>query len=146
IMLTPGGVAPAGASIRAQERKAQTVNPAVQALERQRARVASRLASIDNEQSAIAMPQPVELDPEIARTLDAARRDYERARESLEDVTARFTSKHPDVRRAQARLATATAALDAARSAANESLPPARAIAAPATEADRADLTRQLAN
>ncbi|HZO16531.1 MAG TPA: hypothetical protein VFB62_24820, partial [Polyangiaceae bacterium] len=144
-MMMAGGTSPAGASIRAQERKAQAVDPTIDALQRQRARLASRLDTIDNPSSGVTkMTPPADLDPQIATMLENAQRDYERAQEEASSARSRYTEVHPDVRHAEARLARATVALRAAQKAALTSRAPARASAPPPKESDRSTLKDQL--
>jgi hypothetical protein len=143
-MMASGGVSQAGASIRAQERKAAAPNPTVDALARQRSRLHTRMDSIDKPSAAPTAEDKASLDPEIAGALDQARADFERARQELSTARAHYTDKHPDVQHAEGSMARAKAALEIAQRAASEATPPARATAPPAIESDRAELRQQL--
>jgi uncharacterized protein involved in exopolysaccharide biosynthesis len=138
-VMAPGGVGPAGASIRAQERRAAGGEPHVAALERQRQRILNRLASADGAPA----PAAPQTDPAITATIDAARRDVERAKAHLADVQGRYTDKHPDVVAAKRRVDAANAALAAAQDAANGTTS-VGGTTAPPTEADKEKLNQQL--
>jgi uncharacterized protein involved in exopolysaccharide biosynthesis len=108
-----GGQSQAGASIRAQQRKAAAIDPVIDALERQRLRLARRLQA-SAEPGAVLLPAD-ELDPVANEALSRARGEFERATAALVEVRARFTDAHPDVAHAQRRLDTARSSYDAMR-------------------------------
>jgi uncharacterized protein involved in exopolysaccharide biosynthesis len=137
-----GGGSAAGASIRAQERKNAGVDPAIQALNRQRQRLAGRLKAADGGPGV--EPGP-DMDPEMAAALERAKEEVEQARTALRSAESRYTEKHPDVVDAKRRLQAAESALGAAKEAALQPSP-ARALAPPATEDDKEKLSSQLAS
>lgn len=156
-ILMPGG-GTAGASIRAMEfknkgqpRRAGPVGPrlppAIEALQRQRARIAARLE--DKPAPAPAAPAPREIDPAMQEAIDRAQRDVDRANGDLASARAKYTDQHPDVQAAKRRLASAQAALRAAKSAAASSMkappPPPSAPVAPMTSEEKTRLKQQLA-
>jgi len=157
-VMMPGGTT-AGASIRAMELRNKTtpgpkagpppsrLPPAIEALQRQRARIAARLE--DKPTPAPPPPAPREIDPAMQEAIDRAQRDVTRATGDLAGARAKYTDQHPDVQAAKRRLASAQAALGAAKSAANSSMkappPPPSAPVAPMTDDERARLKQQLA-
>jgi uncharacterized protein involved in exopolysaccharide biosynthesis len=155
MLASGGGAGSAGASIRAHDRKdaanEAAALPHVEALQRQRLRLAQRISAIDNPE-AVPPPQApssAALDPQISRALDQARSQLERVSAELADVQARFTDKHPDVARARGKVAAAGAALAAAEAAASQArsdAPPSPlgVSAPPGTEADRKELQSRL--
>jgi uncharacterized protein involved in exopolysaccharide biosynthesis len=143
-IMIPGGVAPAGASIRAHERATGSSSSAAEALERQRTRIMSRIRAIDDPGSSAAAVQLAAQDPLVARKLEGARAELERAQNDLRDAQSRFTSMHPDVKHANGRVQSALQALRSVEAAAQKVHTPAPITAPPAKESDRSDLDAQL--
>jgi hypothetical protein len=86
----------------------------------------------------------------VQEAINRAQRDVERANADLAAARAKYTDQHPDVAAAKRRLASAQAALRAAKSttasAAKKPAPAPVAPVAPVTEADKKRIRRQLAN
>ncbi len=113
-VVVAGGAAHAGASVRAQERKAAATDPMIVSLERQRSRLARRIVALNRPNAPLA-PPIAELDPITASTLTGAKSELDRAKQNHLSLSSRYTEAHPDVVEAGRRLALATTAYDAAR-------------------------------
>lgn len=124
----PGG-AQAGASIRAEQRKASEGDPTLDALERQAMRLRSQrtAAAAPAAGGPAAAPAPP---PALVQAKQQADQELAAARRDLAEKQARFTEQHPDVKNAQAREAVAAAA--AARAAQELDAATRAAAAAPA--------------
>ncbi|HEY5925089.1 MAG TPA: hypothetical protein VIV11_25580 [Kofleriaceae bacterium] len=134
-----------GAAIRGVQNQKSTQkneNARLYALERQRQRVQARLdAPPDAPPIRIPAPQtPEKVQAEAAVT--EARSRLSAANRELEGLLGRYTEQHPNVARAKERVVTAQAELKRAQS----SVPPdVETTIAPATEADREKLKKELA-
>jgi uncharacterized protein involved in exopolysaccharide biosynthesis len=133
-----------GASIRAirNQKPAQTGNPRMYALERQRQRIQARLeASPDAPPIRVAAPpSPEKAAAEAA--VNEAQRELSSASHELEDAMSKYTDKHPAVVNARERVAAAQQKLRRAQAA----VPPdVETAIAPASPADRTKLQAQLA-
>lgn len=146
-VMMPTGATPLGASIRAYERKAEASavagNPLAEALERQRRRLAARLAAIDNPPPLPMTPRA--LDPVAARVLDQARTTLERAQARLDMLAARYTDRHPDVRTAAGEVQAASAAFQAALAAVEKTRPAPEPGPPVASDKERKEIAAQLA-
>jgi uncharacterized protein involved in exopolysaccharide biosynthesis len=137
----PGGTQ-TGASIRAQQQRANAEDPALEALERQAPRLRTRLTTpSDAAAPAAAAPPPaalVQAKQQAEQELAAARRD-------LADKQARFTEQHPDVRAAATRVGTAEASVKRAEQAlAAPPTPEGPTLDPMAAEAEKAKIRSQL--
>ena len=133
-----------GAGIRAirdANKKNQTGNTRLYALERQRMRIQARLNAPPDAPPVV---QPAPQTPErIAAEANAneAKRELAAANRELEEVKTRYTDKHPAVMKAQERVASAQVRLRQAQAA----IPPAiETTVAPATPQDREKLEKEL--
>jgi capsular polysaccharide biosynthesis protein len=122
--------------------KAQSGNPRLTALERQRERIQARLeASPDAPPIRIPVPpSPERAAAEAA--VSEAQRELNGAQRELDDALAKYTDKHPTVISAQQRVSAAQERLRHAQAA----VPPdVETTIAPATPADRTKLQKELA-
>jgi len=133
-----------GAGIRAirdANKKNQTGNTRLYALERQRMRIQARLNANPDEPPVV---QPAPKTPEriaAEANVDDARRELASANRDLEEAKTRYTDKHPAVIKAQSAVAAAQLRVRQAQAA----IPPAVEITvAPATPQDRTKLEREL--
>jgi len=136
----PGG-SQAGASIRAEQRRASEGDPALEALQRQLPRLKSQL-------NPGAPGSPGSPQPPAALTQQKQQADEElaTARRDLADKQARFTDSHPDVRAALGRVAAAEAAARRAENAISSWQPdPAPGVPAENPAAEKARVQAQLA-
>jgi len=141
----------AGAGIRARTKRnnelsaAPSGNPRVLALERQRGRIKARLdappgAPVIRTPRA---PSPARIQAEAA--VAEAQREVKDAERAFDAVSARFTEKHPDVRKAKDTLAAAKDRLKKAQDAVPIDPSDDPVVIAPASAADRVALEKQLA-
>ena len=134
-----------GASIRAiRDQKTatpKTGNSRINALERQRQRIQTRLdAPPDSPPIRIVSPPSPERTAAEAAA-NEAQRELNQANRLLEDTLSRYTEKHPEVGKAQGKVASAQAKLRHAQAA----IPPIIETAvAPATPQDREKLEKEL--
>ena len=145
-MLAPAGASLAGASVRAQQRKAAAADPAVDALEEQRLRLTRRLQK-PTSQEATSTPEassPGAALVDLREVANTARRDAERMGAELADLRSRYTDAHPDVVAARRRydlgLRTAADAADRV----SVGTPRPRDFPAPAADPQKAKLNVEL--
>ncbi len=137
-----GQFAGEGASIRAiKNNKAPAGNTRIYALERQRRRIQARLdAPPDAPKIRIpspATPEKIAAEAEVAQ----ARSELQSANRELQEALAQYTDQHPAAIRARDRIAASQAKLKRAQA----SVPPdVETAVAPATEADRSKLKKEL--
>ncbi|MEM1030721.1 MAG: hypothetical protein AAGN82_10245 [Myxococcota bacterium] len=155
-VMNPGG-GTAGASIRAMGLRNRTgakpaaarprLPPAIEALQRQRARINARLE--EKPPPPPPAPAPAEMDPAMREAIDRAQRDVDRAQSEVAAARSKYTDQHPDVQAALRRLNSAKAGLAAAKSqaAASVKAPPPAPVApvGPMTEEEKEKLKQQLA-
>jgi uncharacterized protein involved in exopolysaccharide biosynthesis len=141
----------AGAGIRARTKRnnelagTQTGNPRVHALERQRSRIKARLDAPPGLTPVIRTPRTASPARQAAEALVAeTQRELKAAERDLDTAMSRYTERHPDVVKARDLVATAKERVKKAQAAVPND-PEDDAPIAPATEADRAKLEKQLA-
>ncbi|MCU0681765.1 MAG: hypothetical protein MUF34_05830 [Polyangiaceae bacterium] len=133
-----GGMAP-GAGTRAQQRQAAAggaaallgpVDPRLQALERQ----AARLRESINSPRPVALPTRAPVDPALAAAKQAAESEHASAQRDLADKQGRYTEQHPDVLAAKSRVKQAEGRLEQANAAIRNATVAEPAHAAPVDE------------
>lgn len=126
-----------GASIRASSRRivSRATTPRLASLERQAARLTAQLAAPPGAR----VVEPTDASRQAARAVEDAQRELASAQRELDDAQASFTAQHPDVKKARTRVVNAEARLELAKSQVPED------TLAPASEADRQRLERELA-
>jgi uncharacterized protein involved in exopolysaccharide biosynthesis len=139
-----GTVAGEGASIRAvreKNAKQPVGNIRLYALERQKRRIQARLDA-PPDAPPIRIPSPPTPEKAAAEAeVNAARNELAAANRELNDALAQYTDQHPAAIRARERMQAAQARLSRAQKA----VPPdVETAVAPATEADRAKLKKEL--
>jgi uncharacterized protein involved in exopolysaccharide biosynthesis len=137
-----GQFAGEGASIRAiKNAKPGETNTRIYALERQKRRIQARLDA-PPDAPPIRIPSPVTPEKVAAEAeVSQARNELASANRDLQEALSQYTDQHPAAIRARDRIAAAQAKLKRAQAA----VPPdVETAVAPATEADRAKLRREL--
>ena len=120
-------------------------NSRVQALERQRARIQTRLDAPPGLTAPIRDPRPASPGQlQRDQAVSEAKRELREAEKRLDDARAKYTDKHPDVQKAVSNVAAAKARLERAEDAVaeRESEP---VLIAPTSDTERKELEKELA-